>query len=135
MPMPRRRQDDFLPDASAQFGVGTAEPDIPYDQTAPEEVEPPMIDQQPVSSEMPDTTVPEQPAGLLAGLGAGIADDTGAMDSGDMSDVQLDQMANPEEDQAQALVDQLNDPSIPPNQKAQIQAQLSMAARRRMAGV
>lgn len=127
----RRRLDDFLPSADQMSGVGTGTPAIPYDQTSQTEepMDPRMQDQQqqPV---MPDQAQPPAP-GIVAGVGA-----PAPSDSSMLSDQDLSQLAqSPDDQQAAQLQAMLEDPTLPPAEKLQIQEMLATAARRRLAGI
>ena len=74
-----------------------------------------------------------------AGMGAGLLDV--APDTSALSDDQVAALAQPggaanyEDLQAQALMQQLDDPNLPPEQRAMLEQQLALAARRKLAGV
>jgi hypothetical protein len=80
--------------------------------------------------------------GDLAGGGAGLDQMQGVgLDSSQLSDDDLAGMAEGgdavgyEDLQLQQMEAALNDPSTPPEQRAMLEQQLALAARRRMAGV
>jgi hypothetical protein len=131
----RRRIDDYLPSVDDVLGAGAGQPDIPYDQTQTGDEQMP----QPQAPQAGAASATDQPApidqgtpGVLAGLG----DQTATPDSGALSDQDLSQMVgDPDEAEAQQLAAMLQDPTVPPDQKQQIQAMLATAARRRLAGV
>lgn len=114
---------------------------IPFDRSGEADLEeqqaygaPPAEGSMPPGA--PQGTPPEAVSGLLGDAGASMTGDTAGVDSSMLSDAELAQMTQDDSDlQAEQLLQQLNDPNIPPAEKAFIQQQLVLAAKRRLAGV
>lgn len=147
----RKRNDDFLPEVPDEvMGAGAGTDPIAYDQTvedAPEPMAQPLGDEALAAS--PEDALPPEPGleepgaggqeAMLAGIGAPPeGPETGGMSNVDLAGLQLGDEAgleDPEEAAAAEMQAALENPSTPPDQRALIQQQLELAARRRLAGV
>jgi hypothetical protein len=133
MPIPRRRPD-------LATGVEQA---VPYDQTGLAGADTPPMAGPGVGAPDPSAgAAPPMDLGQAAeapmtppmDLGA-MGQDSGAGDPGVDPTGGMDQGATPEDLQVQQMAAALDDPNVPPEQKLQIQQQLSLAARRQLAGL
>lgn len=132
--MARRRPDDWLPEVPEDvLGPGQGgDPDVPFDQTAPEEAGVPIPAEAPAE-------IPVDPAGgdaapmpgLVPGVGAvgGAPASPGNVSSDMLSDADLAAMGGGE-DMAAAF----EDPNTAPADLRMMQERLALAARRRLAG-
>ncbi len=143
----RRRLDDWLPSADEMSGVGAGTPEIANDQSGGSDVvaAPPVPAGGPgiAPEPMPEGEVlppvsGAQPGAVAQGLNADLgpdddmADDLGSTSA--MSDVDLAQMAEEDETAEQAAAIEA-DPTLSPEERAQLQRELAMTARRRLAGI
>lgn len=123
----RRRRDDLA--------VGV-EDEVPYDQTGMiGEETPPLAPDAPTSGGGMDLGalgqeqgMGEMPLGSLAPTDPAIGQDDMMMEESP------EEMMTPEEIEVEQMAAALEDPSVPPEQKAQIEQMLALAARRQLAG-
>lgn len=86
----------------------------------------------------PQQPVPDAPIGLLSGMGG--SGSTADMTNQDLSGLTPDggglneAASSPEDDMAAQLQEALNDPNTPPDQRAAIEQQIALAARKSMLG-
>jgi hypothetical protein len=134
MPMPRRRPD---------LATGV-EQDVPYDQTGLAGADTPQMADPGVGA--PDPSAGAAPPPDMGGMDQGAPPmDLGGMASdpsmappaggGAPPDLTGGTPPSPEDLQVEQMAAALEDPSVPPDQKMQIQQQLALAARRQLAGL